>query len=96
MNQSLQVETFKLQSKSMLISLLLTFFFGGLGIFYVSTLGGVICTVIEVALWIASFLTFGLGFIAVAIWHFFCFFFAAIKTNSHNKKLIRSVQTATA
>ena len=90
MDESLLVAKLKLQSKSMLIGLLLTFFFGGFGVFYFSTWGGVICSILEILLWIIAFFTFGFGAILLIPAHLIFVIYTAISINRHNKKLLET------
>lgn len=92
MSESMQVAKLQMQSKSMLIGLLLTLFFGGFGVFYFSTLGGIICAIIEIILWVVSFFTFGLGVLIVVPFHLICVIYTAIAINGHNKKLLQQFQ----
>lgn len=55
--------------KSVGVSVVLTFLFGGLGLFYSSIVGGIVMTLIEVIAVIVTILTFGLGVVLfVVIW----------------------------
>lgn len=73
------------QKKSMGIALVLTFFFGPLGLLYASVSGGVILLIITI---IVGLVTLGLGFIigwlASMIW-------AAVAVNSHNTKIMQTL-----
>lgn len=91
MSDAMAVAKFQLQSKSMLIGLLLTFFFGGVGMFYVSVIGGIICTIIEIILWAVAFLTMGFGVVLMIPFHLLFIICIVVAINSHNKKLIRAI-----
>ena len=69
--------------KSVGISIALTLFFGPLGMFYSTIIGAIIMSIITV---IVGIFTMGIGLIIIwpinVIW-------AAIATNSYNKKLMR-------
>ncbi len=74
-----------LNQKSMGVSFLLTFFFGPLGMFYSTVLGGVVMLVVSVFVFIV---TIGLG--TLLTWPI-CIIWAAIATSSHNKRAINSI-----
>jgi len=71
--------------KSVGISLLLTFLFGPLGMFYSTIWGGLIMSVLSL---IVGFLTAGFGLIVIwpisIIW-------GAVATSSYNKKLLAGI-----
>jgi len=73
------------QKKSMVVALLLTFFFGPLGLLYATVSGGLILLVLTI---IIGFFTLGLGFIigwiASMIW-------AVIAVNSNNSKFNNTI-----
>ncbi len=69
-------------TKSVGISLLLTFIFGSVGLFYSTVLGAIIMLIIEA---IIGFMTFGFGLIFT---HPICMIWGAIAVNSYNKKLL--------
>ncbi len=68
--------------KSVGISLLLTFFFGPLGLFYSSVMGAIIMLVLGVTI---SLLTAGLGYVLVDL---ICMIWGAIAVSKYNKKLL--------
>ena len=72
-------------TKSMGISILLTLFFGPLGLFYSSIIGGVVMLILSI---IVGILTAGLGLIITQIG---CVIWGAVSTNSYNKKLVAKV-----
>ncbi|HEY0382013.1 MAG TPA: hypothetical protein VGC72_07420 [Candidatus Elarobacter sp.] len=66
--------------KSMAVALLLTFFFGPLGLFYVSVTGGIVMLIVS---FIVAIVTLGFGlFITGPI----CMVWAAIATNTRNEQ----------
>jgi len=69
-------------TKSMGISIILTVFFGPLGMLYSTIWGGIIMLVISA---VVGLLTFGLGLLIT--WPI-CIIWAAVATNSYNKKLL--------
>lgn len=85
MNQSTTTVIAVGQKKSMVAALLLTFFFGPLGLLYSTVSGALILLVLTV---IIGFFTLGIGFIvgwlASMIW-------AAIAVSSNNKKFTAAV-----
>jgi hypothetical protein len=69
-------------TKSVGVSLILTFLFGSLGMLYSTVIGAIIMIVIEL---IIGVLTFGLGLIFT---HAICMVWGAIAANQYNKKLL--------
>lgn len=71
--------------KSMAAALLLTFFFGPLGLFYASVLGGIVMLLVSIVVAIG---TLGLGLlITVPI----CMIWAAVATSNYNARFMHSV-----
>lgn len=79
--QQRQVVVVVLQ-KSVGISVLLTFLFGPLGMFYSTIMGAIIMMVISI---IIGFVTFGFGILLT--WPI-CMIWGAIAASSYNKKLL--------
>lgn len=80
----------QLQGKSLGLGVVLTIFFGGLGMFYLGIWWGLIGLFMEAVLAIIGFLTGGiLGFL-LAGWHILCVIIAVISINNHNNRLLRS------
>ena len=74
--------------KSLAIGVLLTIFFGPLGLFYASIIGGLIMLVIAVLFLLFGIFTFGLGFfLEPIIVHPICVIWAIISINRHNKQI---------
>lgn len=71
--------------KSVLAAFLLAFFFGPLGLFYASIVGGIVMLLISFAV---AILTLGLGLIVPWV---ICLAWAVIATNSYNAKLQQRV-----
>lgn len=69
-------------TKSMGISILLTFLFGPLGMFYSTIIGAIIMMVVSA---ITAFITVGFGLLLT--WPI-CIIWGAIATSSYNKKLL--------
>ncbi|MDL2307560.1 hypothetical protein LJC48_06005 [Desulfovibrio sp. OttesenSCG-928-C06] len=90
-SDAMKVEKLKLMAKSLPIGVILTLLFGGLGVIYASILGGIICTVIEIILFILAFVTLGFGAILIPFAHIVFVVFTIIKINSHNKKLLEQI-----
>ena len=82
------------QTKSVGLSVVLTFLFGGFGLLYATIGGGVLMLVLETVAWIVTFLTLGLGFVFVFIVHIASLVWAIVAINTHNKKLISQVGLA--
>ena len=73
-------------TKSVGISILLTFFFGPLGIFYSSIVGGAVMLVLSI---IVAIFTFGFGlFITWPI----CILWGALAAKNYNERLLASAQ----
>ena len=68
--------------KSMAVAILLALFFGPLGMLYSTVMGGVVMIVISILVGI-----FTLGFGLFITWPI-CVIWAAVATNSHNKKVL--------
>lgn len=68
--------------KSVGISLILTFLFGSIGMFYSTIMGAIIMLVVEV---IVAFVTLGFGLI---ITHIVCMIWGAMAVKSYNSKLL--------
>jgi hypothetical protein len=81
-------ETTKMQTvvaiptKSVGVSLMLTFLFGSLGMFYSTILGAIFMLIVEV---IVGILTLGLG---LFITHPICMIWGAIATYGYNRRLL--------
>ena len=71
-----------IQSKSMAVGILLTIFFGPLGLFYSSVIGAIIMLIVSIPL---AIVTAGLGFILIIP---VCVIIAAVSINNHNSKLV--------
>ncbi|SDX41923.1 hypothetical protein SAMN05444487_11720 [Marininema mesophilum] len=74
------------QTKSMGLSLILTFFFGPLGMLYSTILGGIIMFFVEV---FVGLFTFGFGLLLT---HPICMIWGAVATNTYNEKLLKRYQ----
>ncbi len=73
------------QNKSMAAALILTFFFGPLGLFYVSILGGIIMTSATCVSLLLAVLSFGiLSFLVPILWAI-SMIWAALGTDAANK-----------
>jgi len=69
-------------TKSMLVTILLTVFFGPLGLFYSSVTGGIVTLLISIPLGI---FTAGFGILLMIP---VCVIWGAVATNSYNRKVI--------
>ena len=70
-------------TKNVGVSLILTFLFGSLGMFYSTIIGAIIMLVIEA---IVGFLTVGFGLLVT---HPICMIWGAVAANRYNKKLLQ-------
>ncbi len=77
-----------LRAKNMLLGFLLTFFFGSLGLFYASILGGIIMSIIEVIVIVIAVVTLGIGAILFPVTHIMCIIWALVAITRHNNRLI--------
>ena len=76
------------QSKSMATGMIITWFFGGLGVFYVSLLGGLVLGSLEFIGWIVTFATLGFGVILLIPIHIAALVWTYLGVKKHNNKLI--------
>lgn len=76
------------QSKSMAVGLIITWFFGGLGVFYVSIIGGIVLGGLEFLAWIIALFTFGFGVILLVPIHIVALIWTFLGVKKHNSKLI--------
>lgn len=72
-------------TKSMVVSVLLTLFFGPLGLFYSSVMGGVVMLILSL---VVAFVTVGMGLIVTQI---MCVIWGAVSISAYNKKLVAVV-----
>lgn len=79
------------QTKSVAAAVLLPLFFGGLGVFYSSAMGGVVMTIVTLVVWGIAFVTFGLGTILIPIVHLVAVAWSVAATNGYNQRLISSL-----
>lgn len=80
-----------MESKSMLAGVLLTLFFGGLGMLYTSIFWGLVGLAIELVVWIIAVFTFGLGAFLIVPWHILAVIITIISINNHNRRLLNSL-----
>jgi TM2 domain-containing membrane protein YozV len=71
-----------MNQKSTGVALLLTFFFGPLGLFYSSVMGGVIMLLVG-----GIIIVFTAGIGSILVWPI-CMIWAVMATGSHNKRLL--------
>lgn len=81
----------KLESKSMGLGVVLTIFFGGLGMFYLSIGWGLVGLFLEGISWLLAFLTGGLLSFVPFVWHVVCVIITVISINNTNRRLIDSL-----
>lgn len=77
-----------INAKSSGLGVILSLFFGGLGLFYASVMGGIIMTIITVLVWILALVTFGIGLILVPVVHLICVIWAVVAIKNHNNRLL--------
>ncbi|BBB90073.1 MAG TPA: hypothetical protein PKA28_07090 [Methylomusa anaerophila] len=71
-----------LSPKNMGLSLMLTFLFGSIGMFYSTVMGAIIMLVVEV---VVGIVTFGFGLLVT---HPVCMIWGALAVKSYNNKLL--------
>ncbi len=84
----------QMMSKNVGIAAILALFFGGLGLLYVTIIGGVIGALVEIVLFILVIFTGGLGLIVYIPWHLVCAIIAIVMANAHNKRLLNKLDDA--
>ena len=84
------------QSKSMAVGMLITWFFGGLGVFYVSMLGGLVLGSLEFVLWVVTFMTFGIGVILLIPLHIAALIWTYMGVKKHNIRLLANLSDSPA
>ena len=87
MSESLRTALVQSQQKSVGIGMLLTLFFGGLGMFYVSIIMGILFTIIEIVLVVVAVFTMGIGLLFLLPYHIFTVLVTIFFIRSYNKKL---------
>lgn len=83
MTQENETARLLIQSKSMAAGVLLALFFGPLGLFYSTLVGGVIMLVVT---GVIAVFTLGVGLLVVPL---ICVIWAVVAVNSHNENLMR-------
>lgn len=81
----------QIKSKSLAVGVILTLFFGGFGTFYVSIIGGIICSAIELVLWVIIIFTAGFGIILALPMHIVFIIYTIISINAQNKKVLKGI-----
>jgi hypothetical protein len=76
------------QAKSSGVAIVLTIFFGGLGLLYATIIGGIVMTILEIIALIITFITFGIGFFLFIPIHIISVIWAIIAIKQHNIKII--------
>src|SRR4030065_2104472 len=78
-----------IQAKSVAVAIILTLMFGGLGVFYVSILGGIIMSIITAIAWFITLVTFGFaGSILIPLVHGIALIWGIVGVNRRNKTLV--------
>jgi hypothetical protein len=77
-----------IQAKSTGLAVVLSLFFGGLGLLYATIPGGIIMSIITVLVWILGIITLGIGLVLVPFVHFVCIIWAVIAVKKYNTKLL--------
>ncbi len=78
-----------MNKKSLAVGLVLTFLFGGLGLFYVSVAGGIIMFILEAIAWIITVFTFGFGIIFLIPLHIISVLWCVMAITQHNNNLLK-------
>lgn len=80
-------------AKSPGLAFVLTLIFGGLGMMYVTVLGGLFALVVDVVFYVVGFLTLGIGYIFLVIWRIICLVYVVAAVNKHNRRLLGQIQS---
>jgi len=78
--------------KSMVVAILLAFFFGPLGLLYASVFGGLVMLAIHFGIFIVSILTLGIGSVLFLPAWFVCIIWAVVAVKGNEKQVISLVQ----
>lgn len=81
-----------MSQKNLGLGIFLTLFFGGLGMFYATILGGLVFLLLDLLLLVVAICTAGIGGILYIPLHILAVIFTIIAINSHNKKLLRQAE----
>lgn len=81
----------QIKSKSLAVGVILTLFFGGFGTFYVSIIGGIVCSVIELILWLIIIFTAGIGVVLAVPMHIIFIIYTIVSINMQNKKVLQEI-----
>ena len=92
MTDSWKVAAAMSQQKSPVLAVVLVFFFGGFGMFYVSIKAGIICSIIEIILWFLCFVIIGL--VLVPIFHISLIIYVIITISKYNQDVIAKAAAA--
>lgn len=92
MSEALKLAALQSQQKSTAVGVLLTLFFGGFGMFYVSMKAGIICSILEIILWILVFVF--IGAILLPIFHIIVIVLAITSINQYNQNIIIKAMAA--
>jgi len=76
----------QMNQKNLGLGVVLTFFFGGLGLLYSSIPGGILMTILELIAWVLMFV--GIGFLILPLIHFSSIVWSIVAINAHNRKLL--------
>jgi hypothetical protein len=77
------------KTKSTATAVILTLFFGGLGLFYASIVGGIVMTILEILCIVVGVFTFGLGFLLIPVIHIVTLIWAVVAVKKHNSRLVQ-------
>ena len=87
-NTARRAAMIKIQSKNLLLGLLLTLLFGGFGVFYASIIGGIICSILQLISLAIVFLTLGVGVVIALPLQVIFLIVTEVCINRHNKRLL--------
>lgn len=82
----------QMNQKNLGLGVLLTFFFGGLGLLYSTIPGGITMAILEVIAWLLMFV--GIGFVLVPLIHISSIIWSIVAINAHNRKLLEAATRA--
>ncbi|UQZ88164.1 hypothetical protein C4J81_02620 [Deltaproteobacteria bacterium Smac51] len=81
----------QLKGKSLGLGVVLTILFGGLGMFYLSIGWGILGLLVEAALVILTWISFGFFGFLLGGWHILSVIIAVISINNHNNRILRGL-----
>ena len=79
------------QSKPLWVGVILTLFFGGFAVFYVSILGGIVMGLFEIVFTAVTFMTLGIGLVFLLPLHLIALLWVILGVKRHNNRLLANL-----